>query len=111
MAAAWVRLPAVGFGGVETNVNRGAGWVVGIEHSHDRSPAHKLAGDPGGDALASHVGRHLVFQLRRIGAALADEVPFEPLAGDALELTKKVEFGVFAQVAPLGENEMRHQLI
>jgi hypothetical protein len=32
------------------------------------------------------------------------------LAGDALELPKEVELGVFGRVAPLGENEVRHQL-
>ena len=96
-----VGLPAVGLRRVEVDVLRGAGGVVRIEHGLDRPLADELAGDAGGDPLAGHVGEHLVFELRRIGAAFADEVAVEPLLGDALELPEEVELRVFAWVAPL----------
>ena len=53
--------------------------------------ADECAGDAGGDPVAGHVGELLIHELRRIGAALADEVAVEPLLGDALELTEQVE--------------------
>ena len=77
--------------GVEADVRRGAGGVVGIEQRLDRPLAHERARDAGGDALAGHVGQFLIHQLRRIGAALADEAGVEPLLGDALELAEEVE--------------------
>ncbi len=55
----------------------------------------------GGDPLAGHVGQLLVHELRRIGAALADEAGVEPLLGDALELAEQVELRLLAGVAPL----------
>ena len=55
----------------------------------------------GGDPLAGHVGELLVHELRRVGAALADQVGVEPLLGDALELAEEVELGLLAGVAPL----------
>jgi hypothetical protein len=33
------------------------------------------------------------------------------LAGDALELPKEVELGIFARVAPLGQHKMSHEFI
>ena len=56
----------------------------------------------GGDAVAGHVGQLLVHELRRIGAALADQAGVEPLLGDALELAEQIELGLLAGVAPLG---------
>ena len=40
-------------------------------------------------------------QLRRVGAALADEAGVEPLLRDALELAEQVELRLLAGVAPL----------
>ena len=85
--------------------------VVGIEHGLDRSLTHEGAGDAGGEALAGHVGKHFVFELRRIRAAFADQVAVEPLFGDALELPKQVELGIFAGVAPFVQDEVGSQLI
>jgi hypothetical protein len=96
------RSPSVGLRGVEIDVHRGAGGVVGIEHGLDRALADELARDGGGDALAGHVGQFLVHELRRIGAALADEAGVEPLLGDALELAEEMELRLFAGIAPLG---------
>ena len=42
----------------------------------------------------------LIHELRRIGAALADEAGVEPLLGDALELTEQMELRLLAGVAP-----------
>ena len=33
------------------------------------------------------------------------------MLGNALELTKEVEFGIFSRIAPLGQNKVRCQLI
>ena len=63
--------------------------------------------DGGGDPLAGHVGQLLILELRRIGAALADETAVEPLLGDALELAEEVEFRLFAGVAPFGVEQVR----
>ena len=65
-----------------------------------------VAGDGGGDALAGHVGQFLVHELRRVGAAFADEAGIEPLLGDPLELAEEVEFGFFAGIAPLGVEQV-----
>ena len=64
--------------------------------------AHQRVGDPGGDALAGHVGQLLVPELGRIRTTLADQTGIEPLPGDALELTEQVQPGRFIRVAPSG---------
>ena len=68
------------------------------------------AGDGGGDALAGHVRQFLVHELRRVGAALADQAGIEPLLGDALQLPEQVELGIFARVAPLGVDQALGQV-
>ena len=52
--------------------------------------------------FARHVRKLLVHKLCRPGVSLADEVPVEPLARDALELAEEVQLWLFAGVAPLG---------
>jgi hypothetical protein len=97
-----VGLPAVALRGVEVDMRRGADRVVGVERRLDRALAEKGAGDAGGDALAGHVGQFLVHQLRRVGAALADQAGVQPLFGDALELAEQMQLRVLAGVAPFG---------
>jgi len=100
VAPAGVGLPAAGPRRVELHVVGGTGGVVGVEYRLDGTRAHQFAGDGGGNALASHVGQFLVHELGGIGAALADQAGVEPLLGDPLELSEKVEFGIFPRVAP-----------
>ena len=111
VAAARVGFPADRFRRVEIDVHGGASRVVGIEHGLDRALADELAVDAGDDLAAGHVGEHLVLELRRIGAALADQVTVEPLLGDALELAEEMKLGVFAWVAPLVQDKVRCQLV
>ena len=72
--------------------------------------ADERARDAGGDPVAGHVGQLLVHELRRIGAALADEAGVEPLLGDALELAEQVQLRLLAGVAPLGVEQALRQV-
>jgi hypothetical protein len=85
--------------------------VVRIEQRLDRTLADELPRNSRGDAVGCHVGQHLVFQLGRIGAALADQIAVQPLLSDALELAKQMQLGVFSRVAPLGHQEMGGQFV
>ncbi len=76
--------------------------VVGIEQRLDGLLAEELLRDGHGDAVARHVGQLLIHQLRRIGAAFADEIAVEPFLGDALELAEQIELRFFAGIAPFG---------
>ena len=63
------------------------------------------------DPLAGHVGDFLVDQLRRIGAADADQIAaVEPLARDALELAEQVQLRLFAGIAKFGVEQMPRQV-
>src|SRR5713101_6148578 len=77
VTAASVCLPSVGFGGVEIDVDCRTCGVVRIKHRDDRALANEGPCDPGGDAFTSHVGKHLVFELRRICAAFTHQVTVE----------------------------------
>jgi len=48
---------------------------------------------------------------RRIRTAFADQVPVEPLLGDAFQLAKEMKLGVFAWVTPPVQDKVRCQLI
>ena len=58
------------------------------------------------DLVAGHIGEHLVFELRRICAAFANQITIEPLLGDAFELTKEMQFRVFARLTPSVQDQM-----
>ena len=100
-------LPAPGPGGIEVDVRGGARGVVGIEQGPDRPILAVLGqGDGRGDSRTGHIGQFLIHQLRRVGAAFADQAAIEPLFGDALELAEQVQLRLCAGVAPLGVKQV-----
>ena len=103
VAAAGIRLVATGPGPGrgEIHVDRGADGIVRIEHSLDRSLVHVVRDDSSCDVLACLVGQLLIHELGGVGVALADKTAIEPLSGDALELSEKMEFRLLARIAPL----------
>ena len=101
VAAARVRLPAVGLRGAEIDVRSRTGRVVRIEYRFDGTLPHFRSCDGSRNAFACHVRQLLVHELGRIGAALADEKAVKPLFGDALELIKEMGFWFFAGITPL----------
>ena len=62
------------------------------------------------DALAGAVGQLQVAQLRRVGAAHADQVLLQPLFDDAFELPEQVQLGRLAGVAKTGEQQVPGQV-
>jgi hypothetical protein len=93
------------------NVTSRAGVVVRIEQGFDRTVAQEVSGDGRSDTVRRHVSQHLVFQLRRIGAAFADEVAVQPLLGDALELAEQVQFRVLSRIAPLRHQQVGREFV
>jgi len=65
-------------------------WVVWVKDSLDGPLSNQGASDPGRDALTGHIGQFLVHELSRICSAFADQTGFEPLFGDAFQLTEQV---------------------
>src|SRR3546814_33754 len=106
-----VRLPSIGLRGVEADMERRPGGVVRIQHGLDGLGASERARDAGDDALTGHVGQRLVFELCRIGAALADQARIQPLSCDTLELTEQVQLGGFTRVAVSGQDQMCREFI
>ena len=53
------------------------------------------------DALARHVRQFQIHELRRVGAALADEMIVEPLPRHPFELAEQVELWLLSRIAPL----------
>ena len=111
VASTSIGFPAELSRGVEIDVHGGARGVVRIEHGLYGPFTNKLAVDAGDDLAAGHIGEHFVLELGRIRAALADQIPVEPLFRDALELTEEMKLGFFAWVAPPVQDQMRCQLI
>jgi hypothetical protein len=104
VAAVRAGFPAVGFGGRETDVAGGAGWVVGIEDGFDGVFTNERAFYGGGDFGAGERTDFGVFELRRESSALTFEIAvIEPLPGDALEFEEEVGFGIGAGFAPFVE--------
>ena len=52
-----------------------------------------MARAAGIDPVADHIGKHFVFELRRIWAAFAHQITVEPLLGDAMELAEEMKLG------------------
>ena len=88
-----------------------AGGIVGIEHSLDRTIADEFAIDAGDDLVARHIRKRLVLELRRICAALTNEIAIQPLLGDTFKLTEEMKSRIIARVAPSLQHEMRCQFI
>ena len=111
MTAARVGLPAAFFRGVEINVYGRATGIIRVKHGFDWPFADELPVDARDDPTASHIGKHLVFELSWVCAAFTLQVAVEPLLGDALKLAEEMELGVFSWVTPPVQNKVRCQLI
>ena len=112
VAAAGVRLPAVRSCDVLklTCAVEPAGLYGSSTAVTGRSPtyARVIAAVIRSQAMSASV---LYFSCAGIRAALADEVVVEPLPRDPLQLAEEVELRIAVGVAPLGQHEVRGELV